>query len=401
MTVAEDLTVEGCALREGTTADAVGQRVPGLVACPGDAEALSRVMSAAAKAGLAVAARGNGTASDWGGELKRLDLLVDTTALSWIDHNAGDLVVEVGAGTPMAELYEVLSGAEQRLPYDPVRAEGTVGGAVATGVSGPRRLITGALRDLVIGMRVVRPDGVTAHTGGRVVKNVAGYDLAKLHTGGMGTLGVIASVAFRLHPEPSALRVVSADPGSRQETEHALAALRRTTVVPSAVEIDEGLGLHAVLEGTPAGLRERVSGAERALGPTSTVTEALPDGWGLLPAEGTLALVSVPPAESAAAVADLGTHTRGASARLTGSAARGSLYMAFPPGTPAEAVAAAVEQGRSRPGWSVTLLRAEEHVRAAGTDLWGEVPGLALMRAVKDSFDPDRRMAPGRFAGGL
>src|SRR5690606_17285476 len=126
------------------------------------------------------------------------------------------------------------------------------------GVSGPRRLLSGALRDLVIGMTVVRADGVVARSGGRVVKNVAGYDLAKLHTGGFGTLGVIASVAFRLHPLPNSLRVVSARMSSRSRAERALAALRGTTVVPSAVELDwpaEGPGrLDVVLEGTPAGL---------------------------------------------------------------------------------------------------------------------------------------------------
>ncbi|MEE2053048.1 FAD-binding oxidoreductase, partial [Nocardiopsis tropica] len=237
MTPAEKLEVEGCALRRGTADDAVGALVPGYVARPADADALARIMAVSGRRGLTVVARGHGTAMDWGGVPRSADLVVDTGGLSWIDHIAGDLVVEVGAGTPVADLFAVLEAAGQRLSVDPVREGGTVGGMVATGVSGPRRLLTGALRDLVIGMTVVRADGVVARSGGRVVKNVAGYDLAKLHTGGLGTLGVIASVAFRLHPLPPALRVVTVPLASRGHAERITAALRATTVVPAAVEL--------------------------------------------------------------------------------------------------------------------------------------------------------------------
>ena len=132
------------------------------------------------------------------------------------------------------------------------------------------------------------------------------------------------------------------------------------------------------------------------------VDAELPAGWGLLPAAGTVARVSVPPAESAAAAELLGrlAGARGARVRVTGSAPRGALFAAFAPGAPADAAAAALDGARGRPGWSATLLRAEPHVHAAGVDPWGEVPGLPLMRAVKDAFDPDRRLAPGRFADG-
>ncbi|WP_150242122.1 FAD-binding oxidoreductase [Nocardiopsis quinghaiensis] len=407
MTLAGESGTGGRALREGTRADAVGGLVPAHVARPDGTEALGRVMAAAARERLSVVARGNGTALDWGGVPRRLDLLVDTTGLSWIEHIAGDLVVEVGAGTPVAELYGVLAAAGQRLSMDPVRTGGTVGGMVATGVSGPRRLLSGALRDLVIGMTVVRADGVVARSGGRVVKNVAGYDLAKLHTGGLGTLGVVASVALRLHPLPPALRVVGRAMPSREHAERTLAALRRSTVVPSAVELDrppEGPGhLRVVLEGTPGGVGPRVAETARLLGSDPEVADALPGGWGVLPTEGTLALVSVPPAESVRAAAWVGelSGAVNAAAHVTGSLPAGALYVSFPRGTGAEAVGTVVDGVRSVPDWSMTLLRAEPRVHAAGVDLWGEVPGLPLMRAVKDSFDPGRRLAPGRFAGGI
>lgn len=408
----QNLDVEGCAVREATADDAVCGVVPGRVAAPSDADSLAGVMAAAHRSGLSVTARGGGTALDWGWPPRSLDLLVDASALSWIDHNAGDLVVEVGAGTPMADLTAVLAAAGQRLSYDPVRLGGTVGGALATGVSGPRRLLCGTLRDLVIGMTVVRADGVVARSGGRVVKNVAGYDLAKLHTGGYGTLGVIASAVFRLQPVPEALRVVSTRLDCRKRAEKALSALRESAVVPSAVELDwpaAGPGrLDVLLEGTPDGLDSRVAATARALVPWAweerpVVAEELPQGWGLLPAEGTIALVTAPPAQSVTAAdrvrevseaVDAGAHVRG-------SAATGALSVTFPPGTPADRIRLVVDGVRSAEGHPLVLLRAEPHVRAAGIDPWGEVPGLGLMRAVKDSLDPGHRLSPGRFAGGI
>jgi glycolate oxidase FAD binding subunit len=410
--VTHNLDVEGCALRDAAPGDTVCGVAPGRVAVPGGTDSLAGVLAAAHRSGLTVTPRGGGTALEWGRPTRSLDLMVDTSALSWVDHNAGDLVVEVGAGTPVTELYAVLAAAGQRLSYDPVRLGGTIGGAVATGVSGPRRLLSGALRDLVIGMTVVRADGAVARSGGRVVKNVAGYDLAKLHTGGFGTLGVIASVAFRLHPVPESLRVVSARVPSPAAAERALAALRGTTVVPSAVELDWPAGgpvrLDVVLEGTPDGLGARVEAAARALAPRGSgeeavVSEALPEGWGLLPPEGTVALVTAPPAESVAAAARIAeaAGTVGAGARVRGSAATGALSVSFPPGTAPDQVRPVVDGVRSADGHPLLLLRAEPRIRSAGIDPWGEVPGLGLMRAVKDAFDPRHRLSPGRFAGGI
>ncbi|MDE3720050.1 FAD-binding oxidoreductase [Nocardiopsis sp. N85] len=428
-------------VRAGGPDDAVCGVVPTHVARPRDTETLGRLLAGAAERGWSVAVRGGGTAQDWGGRPRTVDLLVDTGALTWIDHDAGDLVVEVGAGTPVAELTATLAKAGQRLSVDPVRAGGTVGGLLATGVCGPRRLRTGTLRNLVIGMTVVRADGVVARSGGRVVKNVAGYDLAKLHTGGYGTLGVIASAAFRLHPLPPALRVLDAPLPSREAATRALAALRRSTVVPAAVELDRAPGgrshLHVVLEGTSAGVEARADETVRVLGAalavegrgtpgdggtamargeghggtedaTSSdrapengvrVTDRLPDGWGLLPTEGTLIRLSVPPARSAAAAAraaELGDAV-GTDLRTTGSARAGALVVAVPPGASAEVIGLLLEGLRSVPEWSATVLRAEPHVHEAGVDLWGEVPGLAVMRAIKDALDPGHRLAPGRF----
>lgn len=385
-------------VRDGTPQDAVGGLVPAGVAEPSSTEELSRTLSEAADRGSTVALRGGGTAQDWSPPPRSVDLLVDTSRLSWIDHDPGDLVVEVGAGTPVTDLYTHLAKEGQRLSYDPVRTGGTVGGAVATGASGPRRLLHGALRDLVIGMTVVRPDGVLARSGGRVVKNVAGYDLAKLHTGGHGTLGAVASVAFRLQPEPGALRLVEAEFDDRAGAERALAQVRESPVVPSAVEVSAEPGtpfaLRVVLEGTAEGLHPRADRAVHALGPHARVHEGLPSGWGLRPASGPLAWLSVPPAESVEAAAVLGRR-----AQVEGCAPRGALYLSWPEGTPPADVASVLEEARARPEWTAALVRADAET-AEAVDRWGEVPGLALMRAVKDAFDPQHRFAPGRGPGG-
>ena len=127
-----------------------------------------------------------------------------------IEHAAGDLVARVQAGTTMGQLAAVLATAGQQLALD-APAEATVGGVIATGTAGPRRFRYGAPRDLLIGLTVVRADGVVAHSGGKVVKNVAGYDLGKLFAGSRGTLGLITEATFRLHPLPAEVAYVTAD----------------------------------------------------------------------------------------------------------------------------------------------------------------------------------------------
>ncbi len=134
----------------------------------------------------------------------RLDLLVSTTGLrELIEYNPADLVVRAQAGLPLAELQAIVGAAGQRLALDPPEAGATLGGVVAANASGPRRHRFGTVRDLLIGATFVLADGTVAHTGGKVVKNVAGYDLAKLLTGSYGTLAVLADVTFRLHGLPA------------------------------------------------------------------------------------------------------------------------------------------------------------------------------------------------------
>ena len=161
--------------------DAIAGVPARFVAAPGSADEAAAVVRAAAVHDLSAVVRGAATKLDWGSPPERLDLVLDTRRLTGVvEHAAGDLIVVVRAGTPLADLSTKLAAAGQQLALDAPLPGATVGGTVAVNTSGPRRMVYGTVRDLLIGVTVVRPDGVVARAGGKVVKNVAGYDLGKL-----------------------------------------------------------------------------------------------------------------------------------------------------------------------------------------------------------------------------
>src|SRR5690242_2269366 len=147
---------------------------------------------------------GAGTKLDWGGGPDGA-VELETGGLNRIlEHNVGDFTAVLEAGVPISEAQAQFADSGQGLAWDPPGGEATLGGIVATADSGPLRHRFGGVRDLVVGITVVLSDGTVAKAGGKVIKNVAGYDLAKLFTGSFGTLGLIASVSVRLHPDPPA-----------------------------------------------------------------------------------------------------------------------------------------------------------------------------------------------------
>jgi glycolate oxidase FAD binding subunit len=328
---------------------------------------------------LAVVARGAGTTLGWGAPPERLDVVLDMTGVTGVvEHAAGDLITVVRAGTPLADI----ELGDQVLALDGP-AGATVGGTVATNTSGPRRLHYGSVRDLLIGITVVRPDGKVAKSGGKVVKNVAGYDLGKLFTGSYGTLGLITECAFRLHPRP---RVASYVVAKAPATD--AARIREARVAPAAVEYDSATGELAVLiEGTAEGVRDRAALIAKLVG--GDVAEDPPGWWGVdpWPAGGIGMRLSVPLSK----VPELAVGDP-----VRGSAGAGVLYAGA-------AGITGVERLRGlcvRLGGHAVVLTAPPDVRDI-LDMWGPVPGLALMRRVKDQFDPAHRFAPGRFVGGI
>jgi glycolate oxidase FAD binding subunit len=317
----------------------------------------------------------------------------------------------VHAGTPLAKVQSTVAGAGQRLSLDDPVGGSTVGGALATNLSGPGRVAGSTARDLLIGVTLVRADGVVAKAGGRVVKNVAGYDLGKLVIGSFGTLGVVTRAVFRLHPLAAARRVVRVPVDSPEDADRLTQAVVHAQVVPAAVELDrpaEGPGeLAVLLEGTEAGVEARAATTERLLGSGASSGEELPDGWGRLPWAGAddrpLALKATFALSGLADVLRAAAGQPGAPVALRGSAGAGVLYGSVPAGTPVEAAAALVERLRAActaAGGALVVLDGPPTTTAA-LDTWGPVPALDLMRRVKAQFDPDRRLAPGRFVGGI
>jgi glycolate oxidase FAD binding subunit len=394
-----------------TEADAVDRMPPRWVAMPDSTEQTAAVMRVAADNDLAVVVRGAATKLTWGARPERVDLVLDTTRMDTVvEHAAGDLIVVVGAGRRLDDLEADLAGSGQWLAVDPPR-RGTVGGLVATASNGPTRLLHGPVRDLLIGVTIVRADGVVAHAGGKVVKNVAGYDVGKLLTGSLGTLAVITQAAFRLHPLPEARQWVSvavSHPGGI----HALVQqVVHSQLVPTAVELDRpatgDATLSLLLEGIPPGVESRTNAALDLMGTGATAGDDAPGWWGAEPLVGGEVLLKLTHeiaglAHLLTALDDVCAET-GFTAHLRGSVAVGAVTVGLAGAGDAHALAACVANLRERAttfGGTVVVLEAPGDGKA-DLDVWGPVGGLQLMRAVKRQFDPERRLAPGRFVGGI
>lgn len=424
-----------CDVRPAGDHDQVDGMTPSVVASPASTEETSALLRACSEQDLAVVVRGHGSKLTWGRAPERVDVVLDTTRMAeLVEHSRGDLIATAGAGMPLARLQSLLSEGGHQLVVDdlalgrgrdagPEGVGSTLGGALATNMSGPRRMWTGSMRDLVIGVRFVRADGTIARAGGKVVKNVAGYDLSKLLTGSYGTLAVVTEVTVRLHPLPEASWSVHTRVGA-ERLPAVLAELVRSQLAPRAVEVVSGpeLGgdavVSALLEGTRQGVEARVGTLTALLGelgggpvdasdngdgtPRTSAVEA--DVSPVLPDMGeagrptlvrTTARLSGIPELVATATAHGFT--------VSGSAGSGVLYASSPEGRGVAGTVGAVDALRAtsvRLGGSTVVLDAVPEVKAA-VDSWGSVPGLDLMRRVKQEFDPGRILAPGRYVGGM
>jgi glycolate oxidase FAD binding subunit len=340
----------------------------------------------------AVAIAGAGTKATWGGLGVPPDVVVDMTGLDQIvEHAVGDLVITVEAGVRLSRLQESVRAVGQRLALDPAEPDATIGGVVATAASGPRRLRYGTPRDLLIGITVVLADGTVARSGGKVVKNVAGYDLGKLFTGSFGTLGVIASCTFRLHPLPLAQRVVSVstpDPGP------AVRALLRSPAQPSAIEWD-GQALHVLIETTDAAADAQAAQVRAIVG--GAIAGGLPPGFGARPwRDGDIGL-KVTHRLSTLSPAVLALHAVLPGARVSAHAGSGVILAGWN-GDPS-CIDGLRDEIAAYDGTVVVVTAPDEAKRAL--DVWGPVPGLPVMRRIKQQFDPDGRMNRGRFVDGI
>jgi glycolate oxidase FAD binding subunit len=404
-------------VNEATEQDAVEGVEPDFVVEPGSVEEISDVMKLAAREGLAVAPRGSGTKMHIGDPPRRLDLIVSTARMSEVlEHTPGDQIVRLEAGVKLKDLQEHISSSDQMLAVDPPESGSTIGGIVAANSSGPRRYRYGTIRDLIIGITVVLHDGTVAKAGGKVVKNVAGYDLSKLFTGSLGTLGIIASANFRLHPRPEASRTVAVEVADPEQAQAAAQAIVHSQVEATAVELHYGESeklLAVLLESIPGGIDAKAETASfllRQFGEVLMLSDEEPDHLGPLTppevADDVVLKIGAPPVDLDSVLETvLGAAERKGLAhpRITGHAGTGVTLVRFS-GENEDGAAGFVEEMREiwvRRGGNVTLQRAPLTLkqRVSTWDNGGDY--LGLVRRVKEKFDPRGGMNPGRFLGGI
>jgi glycolate oxidase FAD binding subunit len=410
---------------DAAAAFAVEGRAPRWVVAPGRVEEVSRCLALASAEGLAVAPLGRGTRRHWGAPPRALDLVLALHRLDRVlAHEPADLTVSVEAGITLGALETHLRSFRQFLPLDPARATAsTVGGIIATGASGPYRARYGTVRDLLLGVTVVQADGTVVKGGGRVVKNVSGYDMPKLHVGALGTLGVLVAANLRLHPRPAAEASWRFDFASPEAALEAALGIMDAPVVVSRLELLDRATLATLgsRTGTPAALAVTVgSVAEgvRAQGAriaeicartgAAPVPVADAEAWWTRvtdttwPAggEGLTLRIGTRPTDVVKAYRAVEAVVRG-SLRAIAEVANGVLHLTVSGGGAESELVSRIREGLAPLGAPCLV----EHAPAAGKaslDVWGDVgPALDLMRRLKAEFDPRGVLNPARYVGGI
>jgi glycolate oxidase FAD binding subunit len=379
---------------------------------PSDGPSLAKTLAALGSSGLAALVRGGGDRLGFGNPPRRADAILSTERLRGVDtFEPAEGVCHVRAGTTLAELRAVVNPEGWDVPLDPPGAHATVGGTLAAAAIGPRARAFGAPRDVVLGLDVALANGERARCGGRVVKNVTGYDLGKLYTGSFGTLAVIESAWLRLRPLPECVRCFEARPSdladafasaltvARSGSARANALVALGAPEPELRVVVELAGDGAGVDRDAAWLAEQLGAAEE---PPETI-DWVRERQGALPGEGGLrfriaALASRAPgllaplhAEGAETQSYPGLNLVYAGFRLPSGDGEKAAERAFRCVAAAVATAEGSAVCESAPAWA-----------KAGREMHGEVGALLpLFEGLKARFDPGRVLNPGRFAGGL
>jgi glycolate oxidase FAD binding subunit len=412
-------------------------RTPEAVAFPGTREEVAAVLVAAGEADLPVTPWGGGTKMAIGAPPQRLGFVVSLKRLNrLLEHEPGDLTATVEAGMTLGALQRALGSRDQWLSLDPAHAdEATLGGILSSNAAGPRRHLYGSCRDLLIGVTVITAAGALVKGGGKVVKNVAGYDLPKLFIGSFGTLGVIVEATVKLRPRPDADRLVVARFAQLKEAGAAARGVTGSDLLPSALDLVDGETLRTLALGGPDGaalligvdgIPEQVdwqcAEVERLLRSQGLVDALVLDGdardaawrargqlrrgaftetaavmkWTVLPAQ--VAEVM----EQGAAIA----QRAGLAAALAAHAGVGVVEAVLAGGGVADAtkVSEVLTEWRRlvRAAGGQALIESAPLAVKERVPVWDDPgPALRIMRGIKSQLDPKGLLNPGRFIGGV
>ena len=360
-------------------------RLAPVVEKPATAEELALRLHQAADAGLMVVPVGGGRAAGMGGAPRAGNVELHTTRLDRVlEHSQADMVVSVEAGITLETLESELGKAGQFLPLDPFNSPGhTIGGLLATGWTGPLRQRFGSARDFLIGIRVALPDGHLVSAGGRVVKNVSGYDMMKLHFGAMGSLGIIVAASFKVFPKPLHDVTVESRHGSIEDAWMAATRALALPLAPAALEMFSDGHVLARFLGSPDAVNRMVADLDWRKADASIWAEHSRRG------PRTWARITVPPNELKGILASLP-----ANAQWWASPGAGIGHWSFD-GT-ADEVRSARTAAEAAHGSLVLMDAPQDVVLELGA--WGTPPRtIQLMGRLKQAFDPTGILNPGRF----
>jgi glycolate dehydrogenase FAD-binding subunit len=399
---------------------AIDGHQPSLVCLPESAEQLAAGLRVCSEAEATVVPYGGGTAMTIGNAARPMDVVLDLKRFNRvIEHDDANLTTTVGAGIGLNELQVTLARQQQFLPFDPPHPDrATIGGTIATNLNGPRRSYYGSVRDLVIGTKLVLASGEQIKAGGKVVKNVAGYDMCKLFVGSLGTLGIMTQITVRTSPIPETAATLTAS-GTSAQVLNLVNDIAHSPLLPAAVvilnpfagrEMNTGdldwklaVGSEGFAETVARHVRDAKAMAERIGLRADLLQDNLHsrfwDGFRDIPLapDRLVFRLTVPLASMAHTMATIESwQTDGFYPALAGDAMAGILWIAAPPSMAAASqfrklVALAGEQR----GHAVMFAAPSELKQSV--DVWGlPPPALALMRKIKQQFDPQGMLNPGR-----